>query len=188
MKQTNKINRRKFLSGAALAGSLLFSTPYLPAGEPAVNNEQKNGIGAENEAAITQAQALIAQHKADCVLVKDGKIAAQYSGRGVAPILAMHENQRNVMPGAILVDRVIGRAAASAVICGKCAMVQTELISKDAIELLQKYNVKIRYTTVVEKILNRDKSDICPMEKLVSEIEKPEDMLAALKAKLGNAK
>ena len=44
-----------------------------------------------------------------------------------------------------------------------------ELISDGAMEVLNKTEIKVTYGKKVEKILNRDQTDLCPMEKLAQD-------------------
>ncbi len=41
-------------------------------------------------------------------------------------------------------------------------------------EICKKYNIKIVYDILTDKIINRKGDDICPMEKLVADVDIPE--------------
>ena len=41
------------------------------------------------------------------------------------------------------------------------------VISRPALETLKKYNISVTYDALVDNIINRSKTDICPMEKAV---------------------
>lgn len=120
--------------------------------------------------------------KAKCVLLQEGKIAAVESGRGVMPLLNLA--QREVLEGTVIVDKVIGRAAAAILICAKVTAIHGELMSEDAVQWLNIHRITTGYSHLVPRILNRDRSGLCPMEQTVAGIDDPEQALAALKGKL----
>ncbi len=63
-------------------------------------------------------------------------------------------------------DRVIGLAAAKLIVYSKAInKVITPTISKPAKEYLEENNIELKYTQVVDNILMKDRTDICPMEK-----------------------
>ncbi|MDO4587621.1 MAG: DUF1893 domain-containing protein, partial [Planctomycetia bacterium] len=124
--------------------------------------------------------------EAKCVLLRDDKIAAVESGRGVMPLLNIAE--RESLEGAVIVDKVIGRAAAAILIAGNVAAVHGELMSEDAVEWLGIHRITTSYAHLVPRILNQDRSGLCPLEQTVMGIDDPEQALAALKAKLNIGK
>lgn len=132
--------------------------------------------GAEKEAV-----SLIREGKAECVLLKDGKIIHTEKGRGVSPLLRIYEKYPSKMQGSRIVDKVIGRAAGMIAILGKAESVHGEVVSKDAVLLLEKHGIKVSHTLLVERILNRRRNDLCPLEKSVQGIEDPQKALASMK-------
>ena len=138
---------------------------------------------AVNDAVIAQAQTRIRKNQASCILIKGGKVVTQEVGRGLAPLLTVLDRYPEAMKDGIIVDKVIGKAAAAIIICGQAQEVYTELICEPGLALLQKHGVKVRYKTCVPQILNRTQSDLCPMEKRVAEINDPQKALEALRKK-----
>jgi len=119
--------------------------------------------------------------RAQCVLIlPDGEFLAE-RGRGVSPLLKLYDEHPSAMKGATVVDKVIGRAAASIAICGKAAHVHGELMSEDAAEFLTANGVSCSQTKMVPRILNQNRSGLCPLEKSVLGIEDPEKALNALR-------
>ena len=134
-----------------------------------------------NDVAVSLAQERIRQSHASCILLKDGHIITQESGKGLAPLFTVLDKYSKEMNGGVIVDKVIGKAAASLVICGKASAVYTELISEPALELLKKHGVKVQYGKCVPQILNRNKSGLCPMEERVAEIDDPQKAVEVLR-------
>ena len=62
--------------------------------------------------------------------------------------------------------------------------VYTHVITKDAENVLSDAGIKYTYDVETDKIMNRDGTDICPMEKAVAGIDDPEEALTAVCEKL----
>ncbi len=124
-------------------------------------------VDKQSEATIKEARQLIADDKAKCVLIQNAEIVVQYNGRGVSPLLDVYQNNKQAMKGGIIVDKLIGRAAAFIIIKGGVSRVYTPLISEDAKKLLEEYNIKVEYDKIVPKILNRQRDGLCPLENSV---------------------
>ena len=122
------------------------------------------------------------------MLVKDGRILAQESGGGVSPLLAIYETRKDDMANAVIVDKVVGRAAAAIAICGKARHVHGEVMSEDAAEFLKAHGVTSGCTLPVPRILNRKRDGLCPLEQSVAGIDDPGKALAALKDKIESFK
>lgn len=88
------------------------------------------------------------------------------------------------MADAVIVDKVVGRAAAAIAICGKARHVHGEVMSEDAAEFLKAHGVTSGCTLPVPRILNRKRDGLCPLEQSVAGIDDPEQALAALKNKI----
>ena len=132
--------------------------------------------GAAKEArkhAIQDARQQILDGKAGCVIIKYGEIVHDENGRGISPILDIYRQHPDKMKNSVLVDKVIGKAAAMVAICGKVKYVHAELICDSAVEILEKHNIKVTYTLRVKDILNRRRNGLCPMEKTVLNISDP---------------
>ena len=80
-------------------------------------------------------------------------------------------------------DIVVGKAAALLFI--KCGIkkVFAKTISQSGKKALELHGVYCEYETLTEKIINREGTDICPMEKTVLNIDDAEEAYAALKNK-----
>ncbi len=135
-------------------------------------------------AGFALARAKVASGEAQCVLVADGMIVAENTGSGVSPLLELYNSSREQMPGAILVDKIIGRAAAFIAIDGGVKYVHAQVMSEDAAKLLHSYNVGAGWDVLTPRILNRSKTGICPMEKAVAECTVPAEAVQILSAKV----
>ena len=127
---------------------------------------------------------LIETGEAQCVLMRDGVIFAQVSGMGISPLLRMFTERGEEMRGCLLVDKVIGRAAASIAICAQVRHVHGLLMSEDAVTFLEDNGITTSHTTLVPRILNRNRDALCPMEQAVQGINDAEQALIALRARI----
>ena len=116
------------------------------------------------------------------VVARDGVIVAVEEGRGIGPLLKLLDGMK--LQGALVVDRVIGRAAAAICAKGGVRKVCTPLAGKGAAELLEKRGIVLEAEQTVERILNRDKTDSCPMEKAVADMDDPAKMVETLRKKV----
>ena len=146
------------------------------------------GKHARNMDMVPAARQKIIEGKAGCVIINDGKIVHDENGRGISPILDIYRQHPDKMKGSILVDKVIGKAAAMVAICGKVNHVHAELICDSAVEILEKHYITVSYTKRVKDILNRRKDGLCPMEKTVRNISCPAKGVTALEAAVAKMK
>ncbi len=118
---------------------------------------------------IQKAKALLKEEKATLVAVNKDKVHISHS-RGVAPILNIIDENPQLLNGASIADKVIGKAAAMLLVRYGVAEIHAVLISEKALSYLKNKSVTVTYETTTEHIINRDKTDMCPMEKCVLDI------------------
>ena len=104
------------------------------------------------------------------VVVKDGRTSV-YDGRGIKPVVDYLEKDN--FDGAFVADKVIGKASALLLVYGKVQEVYTPVISKPAVKVFEDNNVKYSADKIVDNIINRTGTDLCPMEKKVQNIDNP---------------
>lgn len=132
-----------------------------------------------------EAQAMVQSGEAQCVLLdKNGDIVSMGTGHGVMPLLRIYEASPDAMKEGVVVDKVIGRAAAAIIIWGGAKRAHGELMSEDALEFLTDHDVSASYTVLVPRILNRKRDGLCPLEASVIGITNPQEAVNALKLKI----
>ena len=132
---------------------------------------------------IAEMKTLVTKGEAACVAARDGVIVGKASGKGLAPLFTLLAERK--LAHALVVDKVIGRAAAAVCIVGKVKKVHALLMGADALALLKANGVECTAEKTVPKILNRDLTEGCPMEQTVEGIEDPAEMVKALRSRLG---
>ena len=120
------------------------------------------------DADIQELAALLGNHS--LLVYKDGQISFQ-DEHGIKPLLIQIEKKG--LKKAIVVDKVIGKAAALLMVYGKVKQVHTNIIAKDAIAVFEKYKVKYSYNEIVDYIQNVKKDGLCPMEQKVLNVDSP---------------
>ena len=115
-----------------------------------------------------------------CVVVKENELKQTACGRGIKPLLNLYKENAEDLEGSSVADKIIGKAAASILICAKAKEVYGKWMSRRGLELLEQYGIKAEYGTLVEEIRNMSNTGMCPMENLVKDIDKPEDAVKAL--------
>jgi len=119
---------------------------------------------------------------------KDDKLAFISFGKGISPLLAIIENKNSNFAGNDAIDKIVGKAAAFLFILIKVKSIHALTISKDALVVLEEANIKVTYEVITENIKNRAGDDICPMEKVVKNINEPLIAYKALKDKVDELK
>ena len=129
---------------------------------------------------LENAKARLGKHK--IALYKDGKLYTS-DKRGVAPMLEFIESNVN-LHGFSAADVVVGKAAAMLFAKAGIVRVYAKTISRPALEFLCKCNIDVSYDTLADNIINRDKTDICPMEKTVLNMDDVDKAFYAIKEKV----
>ena len=117
-----------------------------------------------------------------CVVVKEGKILHALSGMGIKPILTVLRQAPQDLQGASVADKVIGRAAATALIREGVREVYGEVMSEHGKQRLEAYGVPAQWGQMVPRIDNRDHTDMCPLEKSSFASDDLEESFASMMA------
>lgn len=120
---------------------------------------------------IEQARAeLYKEENCSCVVLKANKIIYKSYKKGIAPIVEAVHN----IDGAVVADKIMGRAAALICAYGNAKGVYAHVMSRGAQQVLTQYGIIYDFAVSAENIINRSGTDICPMEKLVLNTDCPE--------------
>ncbi len=100
---------------------------------------------------------------ADCEVI-------EFHNPGVKDLFILVNTRPQVLEGAYVADRVIGRGAALLLVMGHVSQVFAQLISEQAVKVLRASEINVEYESIVPNIINRDGTDICPVEKLTMDV------------------
>ncbi len=136
--------------------------------------------------ARTTAINMIKSGNATCVTLRKGKIETEGSPRGIAYIIDLYE--KDMLKGAFVADKIVGKAAAMIFTLGGVAACYTENISDSAVKWLENHSVPIEYANRSEYIVNRNGDGMCPMELTVADLDDEKEAIEALKQKIEELK
>ena len=99
---------------------------------------------------------------------------------GIAPILELIKEKKEVLIKATIADKVIGKAAALLLIKADIKEMYAGIISEHALKILLQNHITVEYDTLVPYISNRKNDGMCPMEEAVLQIDSPEEAYLVL--------
>lgn len=91
---------------------------------------------------------------------------------------AAERGTRGLLRGAFVADKVVGKAAAALLALGGVEEVFADVISRPALDLLEKNAVGAGYRLCVPHIVNRTHTGRCPLETRCDGLQTPEECLA----------
>lgn len=100
-------------------------------------------------------------------ICKDGNIVTD-DRRGIAALLGLEQQQ---LQGCSVADVVVGKAAALLFVRGQVTAVFAQTLSQEGKRILEKHNIECHFQNLVPHIINRQGTDICPMEKAVAQTD-----------------
>ncbi|MBQ7638483.1 MAG: DUF1893 domain-containing protein [Clostridia bacterium] len=117
---------------------------------------------------------------------KNGEFFTE-DGRGIAPLMRVIERGTD-LSGYSCADLIVGKAAAMLFVKAGIKEVYGKTMSESAKEFLNANGIAANHGALTKSIVNRDGTDICPMEKTVLFTEDADEAFIALKAKLNELK
>ena len=100
-----------------------------------------------------------------------------FGNGGVKDLFRLLKEEPEWLRGALVADKVVGKGAAALMVLGGVEELYTEVISRPALELLERHQVRVSFTTLVEQISNRTQTGPCPIESRCSGCQTPEECL-----------
>ena len=92
-----------------------------------------------------------------------------YNKPGVRDLVWLLDNEPERLRGAMVADKVVGKAAAGLMVQGGVGEVYADVMSRLALPLLNEAGIPYSYGELVERIVIPEGDDRCPLEKIVSE-------------------
>jgi hypothetical protein len=115
-------------------------------------------------------------------IVKKGKIIFETASHGISGVLIAIEKFGNKLNGASVADKVVGKAIALLCVCAKIKSVYASTLSREAKRVLAENAVYVEWEGLVVSILNVNRKETCPFEKLAVQILDPTEAYVRLKA------
>lgn len=123
-------------------------------------------------------------HQEKCSLVlrdQEGSIHL-YFKQGVRDLEYITKHSPNLLHNAIIADKVIGKAAAGYMALGGVSKVYADVISRQALPVLQSGDVKINYNELVENIVIPEGDTRCRLEEIIAEVQTPQEIVELLRS------
>lgn len=146
-----------------------------------VLNVSRHGI----EHDIERARKMISENGLGLVAIKEGKVIMEAEDRGIRPFVQAVIELGEKLRGAVIGDRVTGRASAMLCIYSGAVAVYTPLASDSAATELQLANIKLIADERTPRILNRQGTDMCPFEKMTEDLQSSNEVFWTLVDFLG---
>jgi len=128
------------------------------------------------------AKARLTEKNLSIVFVKNGIVIFETETHGIFGFLDAIARLEKRLTGATVADKVIGVAAARLCIHAGVKSVFALTISEGGLKLLEEHGIPVCFKRKVANILNRQKTDVCPFEKLAISSIDPEDAYFNLKS------
>lgn len=100
-----------------------------------------------------------------------------YDGHGVSDLYRIYTNEPLILHGSMLADKVVGKGAAALMVLGKVRQIHADVISRPALSMLDANGIVVTYVILVNNIINRQGTGICPVETLCLECQTAEECL-----------
>lgn len=114
------------------------------------------------------------------LLVYNNGELTTHANRGIQDLLQLISDQPERLNGAVVADKIIGKAAAAIMATGGVREVHTNIICTPAKQLFEQQGIRVFATEEVPMIMNRDRSGMCPMDTQIADIESIEECVAIL--------
>lgn len=116
------------------------------------------------------------------VIVKEDKVIFETGSQGVGGFLQAIEKLGKRLVASSVADKIVGAAAAMLCVYSEVSSVFAATISEEGIKVLENNQIIYQFENEVPNILNHDKTDVCPFEKLVIGSRDPKEAYTKLKS------
>ena len=122
------------------------------------------------------------------MIYKYGELIFESSLKGIRPHLKAINELGETLEDTLVVDKILGRAAAFLVIYIMAAEAITAVLSTPGKRVLEKYGVKFSYREEVPHIKMENGVIYCPFERMVQGMEDPDEAYKAIIEKMNSFK
>lgn len=130
------------------------------------------------------AREIISSEDCSVVIVKYCKIWKKIKGEGVKPILQAIDEMGEDIYESVIGDKILGKASALLCRYAKASGVYSPQGTKTAIALLIMGGIPCQIDKMIPFIQNKTGDNICPFEKMLSDVDSPDEAYKILKEKL----
>jgi len=131
---------------------------------------------------LQKAKSMLDKGEYTCVLCRGEQVLTS-SQRGVRPLAAWCAAKED-FSGFSAADKVVGKATAFLYVLLKVSHVYARVLSRSALQVLQKNGISVEYDTLTEHIINRQGTGVCPFEAAVLETDDSTAAYALIREKM----
>ena len=117
---------------------------------------------------------------ASLVVANAGELRTFFK-KGVRDLEDLLDNEPGFLKGALVADKVVGKASAGMLAYGGVAKVYAQTLSRLAIPMLEAAGIEYSYGALVDQIIIPEGDDRCPLEKIVSSAKTPGEVVSTLR-------
>ncbi len=112
--------------------------------------------------------------RAGCSLVvQNGGRVTEYTQHGVRDLYDLVTTRPEVLRGAHVADKIIGKGAAALMVAGGVRSATTHTVTTPALKMLRKAGVKVRYGREIPYVENKKKTGQCPLDERLQAVDNP---------------
>lgn len=120
---------------------------------------------------LTQATTILNNGHFTCVLRRGEEVITD-TRRGIRPLMELLDSGRDLRRFSAA-DKVVGKAAAMIYCLLQISALHAGVLSRPALQILQRHGIRVTWDTLVDAIRNRTGTGFCPMESAVMELDDP---------------
>lgn len=120
-------------------------------------------------------------HRSGCSCVLRNGNVHTYEQRGVADLYDLLHRHPQLLCGAEVADKVVGKGAAALMVLGRVKEVYADVISEPALALFAGAGIPVSYALSVPAIRNRTGDGWCPVETLCRDCATAADCLPLIR-------
>jgi hypothetical protein len=129
-------------------------------------------------------------HQQECSLVvksKAGEVTT-YNKKGVRDLVWLLDHDAERLRGAVIADKVIGKAAAGLIVQGGVVEAYADVMSRLALPLLDEASIAYRYGQLVDHIVIPEGDTRCPLERIVAPAQNAAEVESLLRGHFAEMK
>jgi hypothetical protein len=123
----------------------------------------------------------------NCLMIyASGELIFQSKSKGIRPHLEAIDELGEKLHGTLMVDKIVGRAAALLILYSRASDVQAQVLSEPGKQVFDEYKLNYNYVDLVPHIKQEDGRIYCPFERMVQGISDPEEAYYAIIEKMAS--
>jgi hypothetical protein len=116
------------------------------------------------------------QEELNLILVKEDTTLFTSSEEGMKPLIeAINQIGVSTLEGVIVIDKIVGKAAALLISYFKAKEVYCIILSKKGKTVLDTHRIRHYEERLTPEIMNRKGTDLCPFEQAVKDVNDPRE-------------